>query len=201
MVAERGNNQGGNRFTDEDLPVASGRPAADRAYLARVRGRRTGGDDHHPNGGNHGDQRRHHKPFVVRLGCTSYVPPARCCWASVSLHQLLLIILHHLLQIIRGNLRAVGVTPVEDQLHGRGLEGVQIAGKISRKTHQQQRFLGIDGGLDRLWAFQQQDMGEGLRPGKALGQLDGMFTVVFVVNRDGGVGHLKRGGKGNRNTG
>ncbi|MNN95666.1 hypothetical protein D3C81_2145080 [compost metagenome] len=38
-------------------------------------------------------------------------------------------------------------------------------------------------------------MGKGFGTGETLGQLDRMFTVVFVVDRDGGVGDLKRGGK------
>ena len=156
-----------------------------------------GGDDHHPDGGDHGDQRRHHKPFVVQI---RVVPVTHHQLAVVGLrfavHQLLLIILHHLLQIVGRNLGAVRVAPVEDKLHRRGLEGIQVTGKICREAHQQQGFLRIDGRLDFLRAFQQQDMGKRFCTGKALRQLDGMFTVVFVVNGDGGVGHLKRRGKG-----
>jgi hypothetical protein len=72
--------------------------------------------------------------------------------------------------------------------------------KIRRETHQQQRFLRVDGGLDLLRAFQQQDMGKGFGPGKALGQLHRVFAAVFVVDGDGGVGHLQRRGKGNSKT-
>jgi hypothetical protein len=76
------------------------------------------------------------------------------------------------------------------------LQRIQIAGEIRREAHQQQHFLGVDGWLDLLRAFQQQHVGKGFGTGEALGQLYGVFTVVFVINGDRGVGDLQGGGKG-----
>ena len=39
-------------------------------------------------------------------------------------------------------------------------------------------------------------MGEGFGAGEALGQLHGVLAVVFVIDGDGGVRYLQRGGKG-----
>ena len=38
-------------------------------------------------------------------------------------------------------------------------------------------------------------MGKGFGAGETLRQLDGMLAIIFVVNGDGGVGDLQRGGK------
>jgi hypothetical protein len=106
---------------------------------------------------------------------------------------------HDLLQVVGGNLRAVGVAPVENQLQ-RAVEGIEIAGKSAGKRTSSSAFCSSMVGLDLLRAFQQQDVGKGFGAGKALGQLHRVFAVVFVVDGDGGVGHLQRRGKGNSST-
>ncbi len=49
---------------------------------------------------------------------------------------------------------------------------------------------------DLLRAAQQQDVGKGFGAGKALGQLHRVPAAIFVIDGNGGVGHLKGGGKG-----
>ena len=165
--------------------------------LLALAGHRQRGDDHHSDGGDHGDERRHHEPFVVEI---RVIPVAHHQFAVVRLRfvlqQFLLIIFHDLLQIVGGDLRAVGVAPVEQELQRGGLIVVEITREIRREAYHQQGFLFIDGRLDSLRAFQQQDVGKGFGAGEALSEFHRVATAVFVVDGDGGVGHLQRRGKG-----
>ena len=168
-----------------------------KGALLALASHRQRGDDHHPDGSDHGDKRRHHEPFIVEI---RVVPVAHHQLAVVrlrfTLQQLLLIVFHNLLQIVGGDLRAVGVASVEQKLQRGGLIVIQIAREIGREAHNQQSFLFIDGRLDRLRALQQQDVGKGFGAGKALSEFHRVATAVLVVDSDGGVGHLQRRGKG-----
>lgn len=118
-----------------------------RALFAFARHRQRG-DDQHADGGDHGDQRRHHEPFVVQI---RVIPVAHHQLAVVGFgavaEQLVLIFLHDLLHVVGGDLRAVGVASVEQQLQRRGVAGGDIARELRREADQQQRPLVIDGGL------------------------------------------------------
>lgn len=50
----------------------------------------------------------------------------------------------------------------------------------------------VDGGLDLLRTFQQQNMRKGAGAGEALGELHRMFTVIFVIDSDSRVGDFQR---------
>ncbi|MNP51166.1 hypothetical protein D3C76_1454660 [compost metagenome] len=73
------------------------------------------------------------------------------------------------------------------------MQGVEVAGKIGREAHQQERLLRVDGRLYFLRAVEDQHVGKGFGAGEALGQLHRMFAVIFVIDGDGGVGHLQGG--------
>ena len=165
--------------------------------LFALTGHRQRRHDHHSDGGDHGDKRRHHEPLIVEI---RVVPVAHHQFAVVRLRfplqQLLLIVFYDLLQVVGGDLRAVGVAPVEQELQRGGLIVVEITREIRREAYHQQGFLFIDGRLDRLRAFQQQDVGKGFGAGEALSEFHRVAAAVFVVDGDGGVGHLQRRGKG-----
>ncbi|MNI58390.1 hypothetical protein D3C73_1135010 [compost metagenome] len=98
-----------HRFANENLPGGERRDQQliQRALLTFA-GYRQRGDDHHSDGGDHGDQRRNDKPFVIQI---RVIPVTHHQFAVVRLrfavHQLLLVFLNDLLQIIRCDLRAV----------------------------------------------------------------------------------------------
>ena len=151
-----GDDQRRDRFTDKDLPGCQRRhqQLVERALFA-LAGNGERGDDHDADGGDHGDQRRHHEPFVIEI---RVIPVAHHQLAIVrfgfTFQQVLLIAFDDLLEIVRGNLRAVRVAPVQQKLERGGLVGVEVARKIRRETHDQQGFLFIDGGSYFLRAFQ-----------------------------------------------
>ncbi|CNT62288.1 Uncharacterised protein [Salmonella enterica subsp. enterica serovar Bovismorbificans] len=150
-------NQRRHRFTNENLPGGERRDQQlIQSALFTLAGDGQRSDDHHANSGDHGDQRGHYKPLVVQI---RVIPVAYHQFAIVGLwlavHQCLLILLDDLLQIIGGDLRAVGVTSIKNELHRRRLEGIQIPREIRREAYQQQRFLRIDSRLDLLRTVQQ----------------------------------------------